>query len=200
MGDPLVNNCRKSYQIAYFLSSTFVTYALLVIATIQYQDVMQEIGFYFFCVMTLISGLSGVISIVETRNVCNYSNTYGVQEVKLKPLNTISSSIMFNELIVPVTFVALAFHRSVITTIAIILFYQVCQYQVFKGDGFMPNLTFELAGLKAYEVVSSKYKGSRLEYVFARKEDLDVGMYGTAVNLNRKNATVGVVEPKKKGD
>ena len=72
--------------------------------------------------------------------------------------------------------------------------------RLFIAEQFTPNLTFELAGLKAYEVVSSKYKGSRLEYVFARKEDLDVGMYGTAVNLNTMNATVGIVEPKNEGD
>lgn len=188
-----MNNCRKSYQIAYFLSSTFVTYILLSIATMQYHSTTQEIGFYFFVVMTVISALSSIFVVRGIKGTLNYSKTLGTQEVEVKPLNTISSSIMFNEIIVPVTFVGLAFDRSTVTTLVLVVFYQFCQYQVYKGNGFMPNLTLELVGLSTYEVISSTTKDSRLEYVFARKKDLELGKYGTAVNFTDGEPTIGVI-------
>lgn len=188
-----MNNCRRLYQIAYFLSSTLVTYLLLSIATFQYHNVTQEIGFYFFIVMTMISALSSVFVVRGIKDILNYSKTLGTQEVEVKPLNAISSSIMFNEIIVPITFVALAFDRSTVTTLFLVVLYQFCQYQVYKGNGFMPNLTLELVGLSTYEVISSTTKDSRLEYVFARKRDLDVGKYGTAVNFTDGEPTIGVI-------
>lgn len=188
-----MNNCRKSYQIAYFLSSTFVTYVLLSIATMQYHSITQEIEFYFFATMAMISGFSGIVAIGGIKATLNYSKTLGTQEVEVKPLNTISSSVMFNEIIVPITFVALAFNRSTATTLFLVVFYQFCQYQVYKGNGFMPNLTLELVGLSTYEVVSSTTKDSRLEYVFARKKDLELGKYGTAVNFTDGEPTIGVI-------
>lgn len=107
--------------------------------------------------------ISGFSSIVATRGIkatLNYSKKAGTQEVELKPLNAVSSSIMFNEIIVPITFVALAFNRSTVALIIMVVFYQFCQYRVYKGDGFMPNLTLELVGLNSR--VGSIYVESKL--------------------------------------
>lgn len=193
-----MNECRKTFQVGYFLSSTFVTYCLLSIATIDYYNEIEQIGFLFFAVMTLISGITAITTIGSILDTTKFSKTYGTQDVDLKPLNTVSSSIMFNEIIVPVTFVAIAFNKSTIATLAIIVIYQFCQYQVFKGDGFMPNLTLELVGIRAYQVTKSSLEGSRLEYVFAKKQWLKTERFGTAVNLTgNDNATIGVIKPTK---
>lgn len=193
-----MNQCRKTFQVGYFLSSTFVTYCLLSIATIQYQNTTQQIGFLFFATMTMISGLTTITTIKSILDTIKFSKNYGTQDVNLKPLNTISSSIMFNEIIVPVTFVAIAFNKSTISTLYIIVIFQFCQYQVFKGDGFMPNLTLELVGINAYQVVKSSKKDSRLEYVFGKKKWLNAKMDNEAVNLTgSNNSMIGVIKPNK---
>lgn len=190
-----MDQCRRTFRIAYFLSSTFVTYLLLAIATIQPTSKAQRAGFYFFTVMAIASGLASIMAIKSVLSTVNYSKTYGTQQVKLKPMGMRSGTIMFNEIITPVTFVALAFNQSVAATIAIIVLYQFCQYRIFSGDGYMPNLTFELAGLKTHQVVKSNTKGSRLEYVIAKNKWLRSGNEATVVNLTgNANATIGVAK------
>ena len=190
-----MDQCRRTFRIAYFLSSTFVTYLLLAIATIQHTSKAQRAGFYFFTVMAIASGLASIMAIKSVLSTVNYSKTYGTQQVKLKPMGMRSGTIMFNEIITPVTFVALAFNQSVAATIAIIVLYQFCQYRIFSGDGYMPNLTFELAGLKTYQVVKNNTKGSRLEYVIAKDKWLKPGNEATVVNLTgNANATIGVAK------
>lgn len=190
-----MGQCRRIFRIAYFLSSTFVTYLLLAIATIQRTSKAQRAGFYFFTVMAIASGLASIMAIKSVLSTVNYSKTYGTQQVKLKPMGMHSGTVMFNEIITPVTFVALAFNQSVAATIAIIVLYQFCQYRIFSGDGYMPNLTFELAGLKTYQVVKSNTKGSRLEYVIAKDKWLKPSNEATVVNLTgNANATIGVAK------
>lgn len=190
-----MDQCRRTFRIAYFLSSTFVTYLLLAIATIQPTSEAQCAGFYFFTVMAIASGLASIMAIESVLSTINYSKTYGTQRMKLKPMGIRSGTIMFNEIITPVTFVALAFNQSVAATIAIIVLYQFCQYRIFSGDGYMPNLTFELAGLKTYQVVKNNTKGSRLEYVIAKDKWLKPGNEATVVNLTgNANATIGVAK------
>ena len=190
-----MGQCRRTFRIAYFLSSTFVTYLLLAIATIQPTSKVQRAGFYFFTVMALASGLASIMTIKSVLSTVNYSKTYGTQQVKLKPMGMHSGTIMFNEIITPVTFVALVFNQSVAATVAIIVLYQFCQYRIFSGDGYMPNLTFELVGLKTYQVVKSNAKGSRLEYVIAKDKWLKPVNETTVVNLTgNTNATIGVAK------
>lgn len=190
-----MGQCRRTFRIAYFLSSTFVTYLLLAIATIQPTSKVQRAGFYFFTVMAIASGLASIMTIKSVLSTVNYSKTYGTQQVKLKPMGMHSGTIMFNEIITPVTFVALVFNQSVAATVAIIVLYQFCQYRIFSGDGYMPNLTFELVGLKTYQVVKSNAKGSRLEYVIAKDKWLKPVNETTVVNLTgNTNATIGVAK------
>lgn len=190
-----MDQCRRSFRIAYFLSSTFVTYLLLTIATIQPTSKAQHIGLYFFATMAIVSGLASIMAIKSVLSTVNYSKTYGTQQVKLKPMGIHSGTIMFNEIITPVTFVALAFNQSAAATIAIIVLYQFCQYRIFSGDGYMSSLTFELAGLKTYQVVKNNTKGSRLEYVIAKDKWLKPGNEATVVNLTgNANATIGVAK------
>lgn len=190
-----MDQCRRTFRIAYFLSSTFVTYLLLAIATIQPTSKAQRAGFYFFTVMAIASGLASIMAIKSVLSTVNYSKTYGTQQVKLKPMGMHSGTVMFNEIITPVTFVALVFNQSVAATVAIIVLYQFCQYRIFSGDGYMPNLTFELVGLKTYQVVKSNAKGSRLEYVIAKDKWLKPVNETTVVNLTgNTNATIGVAK------
>lgn len=185
-----MGQCRRTFRIAYFLSSTFVTYLLLTIATIQTTSKAQHIGLYFFAVMAIASGLASIMTIKSVLSTVNYSKTYGTQQVKLKPMGMHSGTIMFNEIITPVTFVALVFNQSVAATVAIIVLYQFCQYRIFSGDGYMPNLTFELVGLKTYQVVKSDTKDSRLECVIAKDEWLKPGNEANEQHNRHLNGTL----------
>lgn len=181
------------------MSSTAVTYILLSIATINYRNRAEQIAFLFFSSMALISLLSSIICIRLMYDVFGYSKTLGKRSVELKAINVIDSTIMFNEIIVPVTFVALALNRSVLATVVMILLYQVCQYRVFSGNGFMVNLTLELIGLKVYQVKKTEKYNEEMEYVFAMQKWLGPGQSGDAVPLtDPSTATVGIILPPNK--
>ena len=57
-----MGQCRRTFRIAYFLSSTFVTYLMLAIGTIQPTSKVQCAGFYFFTVMAIASGLASIMA------------------------------------------------------------------------------------------------------------------------------------------
>ena len=190
---------NRTFRISYFMSSTVVTYILLSIATINYRNRAEQIAFLFFSSMALISLLSSIICIRLMYDVFGYSKTLGKRSVELKAINVIDSTIMFNEIIVPVTFVALALNRSVLATVVMILLYQVCQYRVFSGNGFMVNLTLELIGLKVYQVKKTEKYNEEMEYVFAMQKWLGPGQSGDAVPLTDPSiATVGIILPPNK--
>ena len=190
---------NRTFRISYFMSSTAVTYILLSIATINYRNRAEQIAFLFFSSMALISLLSSIICIRLMYDVFGYSKVLGKRPVELKPINVMDSTIMFNEIIVPVTFVALVLNRSALATVVMILIYQVCQYRVFSGNGFMVNLTLELIGLRVYQVKKTEKYNEEMEYVFAMQKWLGPGQSGDAVPLtDPSTATVGIILPPNK--
>lgn len=194
-----MRNCNRVFKISYFMSSTAVAYILLTIATIDYRNRAEQIAFLFFSLMVLISLFSSIICIRLMYGVFAYSNVLGERPVELKPINVMDSTIMFNEVIVPVTFVALALNRSVLATVVMILLYQVCQYRVFSGNGFMVNLTLELIGLKVYQVKKTEKYNGEMEYVFTMQKWLGPEQSGDAVPLtDPSTATVGIILPPNK--
>ncbi|WP_229410782.1 hypothetical protein [Limosilactobacillus reuteri] len=194
-----MENGNRTFRISYFMSSTAVTYILLSIATINYRNRAEQIAFLFFSSMALISLFSSIICIRLMYDVFGYSKTLGKRPVELKKINVSDSTIMINEIIVPVTFVALVMNRSVFVTVAMILLYQFCQYRVFIGNGFMMNLTFELVGLKVYQVKKTEKDNEQMEYVFTKQGWLEPGQSGDALPLSDPStATVGIILPPSK--
>lgn len=176
---------RKTFQIAYYLSSVLPVYLLLLIFMISIK--IETLGFswiyryknlngykiaFILCTICIIISFVSLVKVKRIiKNVQDYSNSLGKLRVKVTQRYNAGFREFILSFILPMISTFSITDYPCTTIIMIFLFQLAVFFFYMNSSDFFPNISLILFGFSVFQVISKDNSG--IKYVFGKTKDID---------------------------
>lgn len=183
--DFMFRTSRRTFQIAYYLSSVLPVYLLLLIFMIsikietlgfswvpRYKNLNgYKIAFILCTICTVISFISLVKVKSIIKNIQDHSRSFGKFKVKITQRYNAGFREFILSFILPMISTFSITDYPCTTIVMILLFQLAIFFFYMNSSDFFPNISLILFGFSVFQVTSED--NSSIKYVFGKTKDID---------------------------